>query len=395
MCPGPAEARGAAVRLHRHLGAGEAERVEAGLQRVEIALHDRLHVGVEHGRVGALVLAPLAGDFVGGGDAHARQALAQVGLARGLVRGRGVGVEELDGDGLHSLGPAHLDHRVQVFEMQRRADPPPGVDALAHLEPEPARHEGDLLAVAQIVEIGAVAACDLEHVAEALGGDQRGLRAGPLGDRVDHRGSAMDEVVHLLSVEARLLDGVEHTAREIARRAERLGDAERAGFLIEMDEVGEGPADIGRKSAHRMLLPAESAPIIHRRRRGSNRAPPATVEPPTNRLGPRIYYAADAIGVRALLGNTIPTGAILVVLIAIFGSIPGAHFNPAVTLCFLIRREIGLGMARLYLIAQVAGAICGAMLAHGMFEEPIVAASMKARTGFSQWLGEFTATLGW
>ena len=169
VCPGPAEARGAAVRLHRHLGAGEAERVEAGLQRVEIALHDRLHVGVEHGRVGALVLAPLAGDFVGGGDAHARQALAQVGLARGLVRGRGVGVEELDGDGLHSLGPAHLDHRVQVFEMQRRTDPPLGVDALAHLEPEPARHEGDLLAVAQIVEIGAVAACDLEHVAEALG----------------------------------------------------------------------------------------------------------------------------------------------------------------------------------------------------------------------------------
>ena len=66
----------------------------------------------------------------------------------------------------------------------------------------------------------------------------------------------------------------------------------------------------------------------------------------------------------------------------------------AVTLCFVIRREIGLRDAGLYLLAQVAGAICGAMLAHGMFEEPIVAASTNARTGFSQWLGEFTATFG-
>ena len=60
----------------------------------------------------------------------------------------------------------------------------------------------------------------------------------------------------------------------------------------------------------------------------------------------------------------------------------------------MIRREIGLRDAGLYLLAQVAGAICGAMLAHGMFEEPIVAASTNARTGFSQWLGEFTATFG-
>ena len=66
----------------------------------------------------------------------------------------------------------------------------------------------------------------------------------------------------------------------------------------------------------------------------------------------------------------------------------------AVTLCFVIRREIGLRDAGLYLLAQVAGGICGATLAHGMFEEPIVAASTNARTGFSQWLGEFTATFG-
>ena len=96
----------------------------------------------------------------------------------------------------------------------------------------------------------------------------------------------------------------------------------------------------------------------------------------------------------ALLGNTLPTGAILVVLIVIFGPISGAHFNPAVTLCFVIRRETGLRDAGLYLAAQVAGAVSGAMLAHGMFAEPIVAASTNARTGFPQWLGEFTATFG-
>ena len=103
---------------------------------------------------------------------------------------------------------------------------------------------------------------------------------------------------------------------------------------------------------------------------------------------------ADGNVALALLGNTLPTGAILVVLILILGPISGAHFNPAVTLCFVIRREIGLGMAGLYVFAQVIGGLCGAMLAHGMFEEPIVAASTTARTGFSQWLGEFTATFG-
>ena len=154
--------------------------------------------------------------------------------------------------------------------MQRHLDAAPGIDALAHLEAEPPRHEGDLLAVAQVVEIGAVAARDLEDVAKALGGDQRGPGAGPLRNRVDHGGSAVHEVVHGVGVESGLVDGIEHAPREIVRRAERLGDAERAGLLVEVDEVREGPADIGRQSAHRALLPLGSAPIIHRRGRGSN-----------------------------------------------------------------------------------------------------------------------------
>ncbi|MEC8366796.1 MAG: aquaporin, partial [Pseudomonadota bacterium] len=74
----------------------------------------------------------------------------------------------------------------------------------------------------------------------------------------------------------------------------------------------------------------------------------------------------------ALLGNTIPTGAILYVLITVFGPVSGAHFNPAVTIAFLLRREIAFTRAAHFMFVQVAGAICGAMLAHFMFEVPLL-----------------------
>ncbi len=96
----------------------------------------------------------------------------------------------------------------------------------------------------------------------------------------------------------------------------------------------------------------------------------------------------------ALLGNTIPTGAILVVLILIFGPVSGAHFNPAVTLAFLLRRTIPYGDAFLYIFAQVAGAIGGVLLAHAMFDLPLLQQSTTTRTGPGQWLGEGVATFG-
>lgn len=96
----------------------------------------------------------------------------------------------------------------------------------------------------------------------------------------------------------------------------------------------------------------------------------------------------------ALLGNTIPTGAILVVLIWMFGPVSGAHFNPAVTLAFLIRREIEAKSATLYVIAQVAGAVVGVWVAHLMFELDIIQASSRSRTGASQWFAEGVATFG-
>ncbi|MBT4488346.1 MAG: aquaporin family protein [Rhodospirillaceae bacterium] len=96
----------------------------------------------------------------------------------------------------------------------------------------------------------------------------------------------------------------------------------------------------------------------------------------------------------ALLGNTIATGAILVVLILVFGSISGAHFNPAVTLAFLLRREIKPGAALAYVAVQIVAAICGAMAAHIMFAEPVLMISTHARTGVGQWFAEFVATFG-
>jgi glycerol uptake facilitator-like aquaporin len=96
----------------------------------------------------------------------------------------------------------------------------------------------------------------------------------------------------------------------------------------------------------------------------------------------------------ALLGNTIPTGAILVVLITIFGPISGAHFNPAVTLCFALRREVSPGESALYVVAQIFGGIVGVLAAHVMFEHPLIDPSTTIRSGTGQWVAEFVATFG-
>jgi len=108
-------------------------------------------------------------------------------------------------------------------------------------------------------------------------------------------------------------------------------------------------------------------------------------------MGERLAGGNIAI---ALLGNTIPTGAILVVLIMIFGPLSGAHFNPAVTVAFAARREMTVRMGVLYIVAQVAGGIAGMLAAHLMFEETLFQVSETARTGPAQWFAEVVATFG-
>lgn len=96
----------------------------------------------------------------------------------------------------------------------------------------------------------------------------------------------------------------------------------------------------------------------------------------------------------ALLCNTLPTGAILVVLITVLGPISGAHFNPAVTLVFAGNRELSANEAAFYIIAQIAGGIAGTIAAHLMFALPLLDLSTKVRTGGPQWFAEAVAAFG-
>ena len=96
----------------------------------------------------------------------------------------------------------------------------------------------------------------------------------------------------------------------------------------------------------------------------------------------------------ALLANTLATGAGLVALIFTFGGISGAHFNPVVTVADASQGGLPWRDVPVYVAAQVAGAFAGVMLAHVMFELPLVSASQHVRTGFGQWTAEFTATFG-
>ncbi len=103
---------------------------------------------------------------------------------------------------------------------------------------------------------------------------------------------------------------------------------------------------------------------------------------------------ADGNVAIALLGNTIPTGAILVVLITMLGPISGAHFNPAVTFAFWLKRDLTASLALAFVGVQIIGGIVGVLAAHVMFDEAIVQFSTKSRSGLSQGFAEFIATFG-
>ena len=103
---------------------------------------------------------------------------------------------------------------------------------------------------------------------------------------------------------------------------------------------------------------------------------------------------AGGNGALALLCNTLPTGAILAVLILVFGPLSGAHFNPAVTLAFALRDGLPWSTAAVYIVAQLLGGIAGVWTAHLMFELPVWQFSITVRTGPGQWLAEAVATFG-
>ena len=96
----------------------------------------------------------------------------------------------------------------------------------------------------------------------------------------------------------------------------------------------------------------------------------------------------------ALLGNTLATGAILVVLISVLGPVSGAHFNPAVTFAMRLKGSISSAEAAAYVVAQIAGGIAGTLAAHLMFELPLFEASTHVRSGAGQWFAEVVAAFG-
>ena len=110
--------------------------------------------------------------------------------------------------------------------------------------------------------------------------------------------------------------------------------------------------------------------------------------------GVMAFKLAGGNGAIALLCNTLPTGAILAVLILTFGPVSGAHLNPAVSLAFAVRRELEWRTAALYILAQIIGGIVGVWAAHLMFELPLWQFSTTVRTGPGQWLAEAVATFG-
>ena len=103
---------------------------------------------------------------------------------------------------------------------------------------------------------------------------------------------------------------------------------------------------------------------------------------------------AGGNGALALLCNTLPTGAMLAVLILTFGPVSGAHFNPAVSIAMAVRRELPPRVAAAYIGAQIIGGVLGVLAAHAMFELPLWQLSMNVRTGPGQWFAEFVATFG-
>jgi len=103
---------------------------------------------------------------------------------------------------------------------------------------------------------------------------------------------------------------------------------------------------------------------------------------------------ADGNSAVALLGNTAATVTVLAVLIAVFAPISGAHFNPVVSVIALVQKKITGSQAGTYVVAQIAGCCAGALLAHVMFELPLIQPSTHERAGMAQWIAEVVATAG-
>ena len=246
----------AAVRQHQEQAAGNALGAQRLLEPLEIDLGQRPDVGVGHRRRRAQVLADLRRDV---GRQRDRQILVALGdrrADRALVRRVGVGMQEADGEALDALLDQLGDLGQRGIDIERLLDRAVGRQPLHRLAPPRPRHQRLGHLDEQVVELVLALAADLQHVAEARRGEQPGLRALALDQRVGEQRRGMHHAADLLGLRARLLQhpprAFERTARRIVGRRALLPDDGAAVARIVDDEVGEGAPDIDAEGERRI-----------------------------------------------------------------------------------------------------------------------------------------------
>ena len=199
---------------------------------------------VRRGGAATLVLVPLAGELGPGGHVDPRQALAQAFGDRAFVAVVAIGVEERDRHRLDVEPGDRLRQPVDLLRLRLGQHLAPAVHPLVHLEAQRAGDQRRGAAELDVERVGAVAARELQRVAEALGRHQRRLRAGALQKRVDDQRRAVLDQQRAGEVDAGLGDAGHHPVDQVAIGGERLGVDDLAPFHVEGGDVGEGAPGI-------------------------------------------------------------------------------------------------------------------------------------------------------
>ena len=224
--------------------AGETTPGQPLPELTEISSDDRLQVRVHDRGARALVLTPLLGEAMGDGHGDVRQRLRHDLGGALLVRGIAIREEEDERDGLHAVVREALRggaHRAFVEGNQHVAL---GIEPLRHFEAASARHEWRRAPIEHVVHLQEITAADLEDVTEPFGRHQPRARALAFEERVDADGRAVDDEAAIFEADARLVDAVEDTLEERARRAQRLAVDDGARGLVERHEIREGATDV-------------------------------------------------------------------------------------------------------------------------------------------------------
>ena len=241
-----------AGRMHQAERTRKTSRGKFAFEVRKVAVHQRLHIGVGAGCHRARVLAQL-GDHVGRKrDEQVGKLLADQRAHRLLVRRIGVGMQEADRDRLDSVihEPAHRRaHRIGIEPCDHAAV---AIDALADLQPVPARHERFREAEEKIVDVVTLLGAHFEAVAETLRGQQSEPRAAPLDDRIGDQRGAVHDLADVAERDAGLPDQLAEALERGNRRVLRRGQAlvERDAAAVMEHEVREGAADVEADPCH-------------------------------------------------------------------------------------------------------------------------------------------------